>query len=806
MSPELRNTSPLGGQRGSETEITFHGERLADAREILFYSPGIEVLTMEVPTNQSQVVKARVKIAADCPLGEHALRLRCASGFSDLRTFWVGPFPTVADKGPNSDFGQPQALPLNCTVEGVVRSEEVHYYKVDLQKGQRLSAEVEGMRLGRTFFDPFVAILDAKRFVLASADDTALLLQDPACSMVAPADGAYIVQIRESSYGGNDGCHFRLHIGGFPRPTGVFPAGGRAGETLNVRFLGDGAGDLSASIKLPDQPAGQWAVFAESGGLSAPSPNWLRVSPFPNVLEVEPNDDREHATPGGTNLPVAFNGVISRDGDADWFSFPGVKGQAVEINIYARRLRSPLDSVLNVYDAKGGWLAGNDDSAGADSYLRFTPGADGKFFLRVSDHLKKGGTDFFYRVELTPVAATLSAKIPDVGRNNAQERKSIVVPRGNRFAVLVQAERQNWGGGIVVRAPELPAGMTCQADTMPGNQTLLPVVFEASPDAPVAGRLCDLVCQPADAAQQAAGKWRQDFVFVRGEPGDAIYSQTYVEKIAAAVTDEVPFKIRVIEPRVPLVRSGTMDLRVVAERKPGFDEPITLRMVYNPPGVGSANEVVIPKGETNAVYRMNANGDAETRVWKLAVLGSAKVDGATAWVSSQLVPVTVAEPFVNLKIEMASTEPGQPARVLCTLDQKVPFEGQAQCRLLGLPNGAAAKDASFTKDDKQVVFDVTTTKETPIGQHRSLFCAVTINQAGEPVPHSLGGGGLLRVDPPKPAPKVEPAAAKPAPAPVAAASAPPAATAPPPAKPLTRLEKLKLEHAEKVRQADAGAK
>ena len=43
-------------------------------------------------------VKAHLKIAADAKLGEHAMRLRTASGISDLRNFYVGPFPTVVER------------------------------------------------------------------------------------------------------------------------------------------------------------------------------------------------------------------------------------------------------------------------------------------------------------------------------------------------------------------------------------------------------------------------------------------------------------------------------------------------------------------------------------------------------------------------------------------------------------------------------------------------------------------------------------------------------------------------------------
>jgi hypothetical protein len=45
------------------------------------------------------------------------------------------------------------------------------------------------------------------------------------------------------------------------------------------------------------------------------------------------------------------------------------------------------------------------------------------------------------------------------------------------------------------------------------------------------------------------------------------------------VVEEVPFKVSIVEPKVPLVQNGEMNLQVVAERAEGFDEPITLKML-----------------------------------------------------------------------------------------------------------------------------------------------------------------------------------------------------------------------------------
>src|SRR5205085_2634202 len=170
--------------------------------------------------------------------------------------------PVVEEKEPNSDFAQPQKIDLNVTVAGTNENEDVDYFAVALKKGERLTAEVEGMRLGETMFDPYVAILDANRSELAGCDDSALLLQDPVACVIAPADGTYVIQLRDSAYGGNASSHYRLHIGTFPRPRAVFPAGGEAGKDLTAQLRGDVTGPITKSLHLPDQADGSYRVFA----------------------------------------------------------------------------------------------------------------------------------------------------------------------------------------------------------------------------------------------------------------------------------------------------------------------------------------------------------------------------------------------------------------------------------------------------------------------------------------------------------------------------------------------------------------
>ena len=45
-----------------------------------------------------------------------------------------------------------------------------------------------------------------------------------------PADGEYIVEIKDAIYRGREDFVYRVAIGEFPFVTGVFPLGGPAGE------------------------------------------------------------------------------------------------------------------------------------------------------------------------------------------------------------------------------------------------------------------------------------------------------------------------------------------------------------------------------------------------------------------------------------------------------------------------------------------------------------------------------------------------------------------------------------------------
>ncbi len=777
-SPALNGISPVGAQRGTEAVLTFSGARLADTQEVLVYYPGITVRKFEVVNDAA--VKVTVQIAPDCRLGEHAFRLRTASGVSDLRTFWVGALPVIDEKEPNSEFERPQPIPLNVTVHGTIAGEDVDYFEVECKKGQRLSVEVEGMRLGAGFWDPFVAILDAKRFELATSDDSPLCGQDGGCAVVIPADGKYVIQVRESAYRASG--PYRLHVGTFPRPTAVIPAGGKPGEELEVRFVGDPAGEIRQKVKLPATADPTFRLHCQTPDGISPTGFKFRVADLPGVTESGTNISPQAATPG--TAPGAFHGVIAKPGEAKYFKFTAKKGQVFDLHCYARRLGSPLDPVMYVGALGGATIAGNDDSAGPDSYIRFTAPEDKEYAVWVHDHLRKGGPDYFFRIEVTPVEPRTSTGIPKVDGNNVsnQDRQSIAVPKGNRFATMVLVNRADWGGPATVGFDKLPQGLAFTADAVDPGLNLVPVVFEAKPDAPTAGLLADLQAKPADPKVAAKSRTELDVNFCIGL-NNTPFHRLFADRVAVAVTEPAPFSIEVVEPKAPVPQNGSMNLKVVAKRQPGFKAPITVFPLFTPPGMGIQGAATIPENGTEAVLPMNAAPNAAARKWKTAVTAVSDAGKGPVWVSSQLFTVEVSPPVVAFTMERAAVEQGQQTPVRCKVTVNTPFPGEAQVKLIGLPAKAAAPELKLTKDTKELAFQVTTDKTTPAGKH-GVFCQVTVALNGETLTQNVGGAEL-RVDVPLP-PKAN-----------AAAQAPPQQPKPaqPAARPLSRLEQLRQEQA-----------
>jgi hypothetical protein len=809
VSPVLRLIQPVGGQRGTEVTVTLSGQRLNDIQEILFYQPGITVT--KIVGGQEPRAVVTLKISETAALGLHDFRVRTATGVSSLKTFSVGTLKEVAEVEPNNDFAKPQKIDMNVTVNGVAGNEDIDYYEVRATRGERITVEVEGIRLGLTLFDPYVAILNTKRFELASSDDSALIWQDGFVSLVAQEDGPYVLAVREAAYAGNAQSLYRLHVGHFPRPTATLPAGGKFGDHVKVRWIGDVMGETTTEVDLPGHTDRTFGLLAHDATGSAPYPNVFRLSPFGNTIEAEPNDTHETATP--FTPPVALNGAIEHSGDVDSFIFRARKGERYDVRVIARGIRSPLDPVLNIFAKNAGRLASNDDSEGPDSYLRFTAARDGEFVISVADHLGKGGPDYTYRVEISPVSPRLKLSTPNESLRRGTNVMAPAIPAGNRQAILIQARREDFSGAISLIVNSLPAGVTVDADEMTAGNSVIPVLFRADVKAPIGAALANVTAKPAGKSAPVPCEFSSTAELVLGQNNVPFWTRT-VDSLAVAVTQEAPFTVEIVEPKVPIVRGGSMDLKVVARRKPGFTAPIAVALPWNPPGIASKNESVIAENQNEVTIPINASAGAELRTWRIVANGTytepppappasatqaqrRRIRGGKLMVSSEFARLTVAPQFLSLKLEAASVEQGSEVDLSVKVNKAVDFAGDAKMTLIGLPNKVTTRPVTITKDTTEAVFHLKTDAKSPTGETKSLFCQVLVMQNGEPILHNLGSG-RLRVD--APLAKKKPPASSPA---NRVKLGNTLAIKNDPNKPLSRLEKLRLQSREKAGGGDA---
>ena len=302
-------------------------------------------------------------------------------------------------------------------------------------------------------FDPFVAIMDTSRFELATSDDTALLRQDSIASVIIPATA--VTSSRSATAPTAAGSGRTTECTSAPSPArwrSTRRAGRRATRSSSPTSATPRADhpDVQGSrqVRRADRP------LRRAGRADRPVRQLV-----PRVELPERDGDRAERRPrprqwrrGSTpaEVPVAFNGIIEKPNDYDYFKFKAAKGQVLEIGVYGRRVRSPLDPVLVLFNDKRGRSPPTTTAAGRTATCGSTSPPTAFTRSPSATTCSAAGPDFVYRVEITQIEPRLTLTIPlanQIGQPT-QERQTIVVPGGNRFGTLFRGTRADFGGDL----------------------------------------------------------------------------------------------------------------------------------------------------------------------------------------------------------------------------------------------------------------------------------------------------------------------------------------------------------------------
>jgi len=369
-----------------------------------------------------------------------------------------------------------------CTVNGQIAQGAVDRYRFEAHTGQRLVITVQARELipfiadaVPGWFQPVLVLCDSKGRELAYDDDYRFK-PDPVLLYEIPADGDYHLAIYDAIYRGREDFVYRITISERPFVTSIFPMGTSVGAQTTVELKG---WNLAETFIIPELKEGTPGIYH----FTIPGKNGLQSDriPFalanlPECLEKEPNSSAKTAQK--VTLPIIINGHIDAPGKKDVFKFEGHTGEDIVAEVTARRLDSPLDSVLKLTDADGKILAFNDDredaAAGinthhADSYIRATLPTNGTYYLYLNDAQHKWGTEYGYRLRI-------SAPQPDFALRVVPS--SINVRSNSTTTISIYAIRQDGFTNAIKFAVKEPTNSFSVTGSITGTQTMAKVTLK----------------------------------------------------------------------------------------------------------------------------------------------------------------------------------------------------------------------------------------------------------------------------------------------------------------------------------------
>ncbi|MEC8653678.1 MAG: PPC domain-containing protein [Planctomycetota bacterium] len=728
---QLRLVLPAGATRGTTATFRCYGADLKDTTSVIWLRDGLELL--EISEKRSDRVHLKVRVPDDAALGVYPFALHTARGITRVKMLRVGALPSIAEAKDHAKPETAQQIALNCTVDGRVLAEDVDWYSFDAEAGQRIRIEAEGIRLGFYDYDLQFEVFGPDGELVVRADESSIGRADPVAGFLVEKAGTHRLALRDVAYRGSSLAAYRLHVGTFPRPTGLVPAGGRPGETITARMVGD-LEERSVALTLPARP-GVHELFPEVDGVPTPTPVRVVVDDRVNLVEGDTPEQPPAA-------PCAFHGVLSTQGEIDRYQFTAKKGARIEIRALARTLLSPLDPVLVVGDGKTS--ASNDDGLGLDGRLRFTPPADGVYRVVVYDHLRRGGAGFFYRLEVgaAPAGAKTSEAVP--GRRS--EYFGVTVPQGGRNATILRTVGANARDGAQLAWTSLPPGVTAKPMALRADG-LTPLLLTAAADAPLGSALARPALRAEKAPKERPIQHEHGYPTIRVR-NNVAYDTRAARALPVAVTAPAPYIVHAIAPQVPLVRNGTMKLPVQIKRSEAFDGTVTIRALWLPAGV-SGSTLTLGKGKSEGEITLNANSNAAITRAPIVLTSSFSAGQIQRTVSSDVFDLDVQQPWITAKVPRAKMEQGQRATFTVELQRNRAFEGEVKLELGRVPKGVSYEVPKIDAETSDLEIALTAAADAKPGRHRSIYARLVLTTPDGVIIHTAGSGEI-RVDRPLP--------------------------------------------------------
>ena len=647
-SPQLHRIEPIGLSAPGQVELTMLG---ADIE-------GVETLLFEHPGFKAEFVKDRtfkLTLSPDIPPGTYDVRAVGRFGITNPRLFSVTrSLLDVPEVEPNNSSDKAQSVAVNSAVNGSSDGNNQDLFKITLKQGQRIVIDCQSARLD-TEMDPTLVLFAADGRQLASNAD--YYGRDPLIDFVAPADGEYLVEVKDLTYRG--GFPYRLIITDRPHIENVFPRAVQAGQTVELTVLGRnlGPGSQPSSWKLGELtldtlrvpaigstnllPTGAYRFIEHAtqhsvlptaatctliGEQLTPlnaNPQIMLVSETPTMVEAEPNDTREQAQ--SLTLPAVVSGRFDRERDVDWYAFEtDEQGGQYGFDVYCERIAGRADPYLAVTDEKGNPVGSIDDFghriAAFDGHLRDPSGSISlqpktKYRVLVKDTYNRGGARYQYVLNVRKPTPDFFA----ASMHSSNNMSGVTVWQGGAaYLDLVIHGRDGFNSSVVVTVEGLPPGLHAAPLTITSDTRGTLVLWADDGAALSVGTM--KVFATAKIGEQTVRREVRPFCRVSNLSGCREMHEHMV-----AIRERSPFALMIEPDRITVESGKKADLKLKLVR---YWSDFKNAVNYQPqsfPGQFQLGNGTLAADQTEAALSINVQQGTRPGDYTLTVLGQAQV-------------------------------------------------------------------------------------------------------------------------------------------------------------------------------------
>jgi hypothetical protein len=546
------------------------------------------------PNDQlEEQVTLKMTVAEDAELGKRELRFLTDNAISNPLWLHIGKYAEIREQEPNDREAVETIYALPVVINGQIMPGDVDCFAFEARQGMRLVIEAGARDVipyladaVPGWFQAVMRLTDSAGNEVAFADSFHYR-QDPVLYFEVPRDDRYTVEIRDALFRGREDFVYRIQLGQIPYVTSVFPLGARVDSELTVQLSGWNLTATEFQVETMSRrqyrPV-RWYSAPQGSGVSVRFP--LQIDPWPEVTDVEPNDDIARAQAISTRMTI--NGRIDRPGDQDVYLIEG--GGRMVAEIHARRLGSPLDSMLTVTDEQGNEIAFNDDHKDlsqsmlthhADSHLAASIPATGNHYLHVRDAQRNGGPEFIYR---------LCMRAPQSDYELRVVPSSIIARAGQVVPITVFALREDgFDQDIELKLLDAPEGFQLDGGMVPGpadrvQMTLTvpstppsePVMLEMEGSAPRRLRSRSMIVRPAIPAENMM----QAFIWYHLVP-----VENWTVVVSGRPGAKLPFQPVMTQPRLSLPRGGEARLNLMPLIKEFRPDQLHVELKDPPAGI-----------------------------------------------------------------------------------------------------------------------------------------------------------------------------------------------------------------------------